>query len=31
MPEIINQDIIDKIVEYAGRGYSKAATARERT
>lgn len=29
MPKIINQDIIDKIAEYARKGYSKSATARE--
>jgi len=29
MPKVITQDDIDKIAEYAGRGYTKAATARE--
>ena len=29
MSKVINQDIIDKIAEYAAKGYSKAATARE--
>ncbi len=29
MPKVINQDIIDKIAEYAEKGYSKAAIAKE--
>ena len=29
MPKVINQDIIDKIAEYAAKGYSKAALAKE--
>ena len=29
MPKVINDDVIDKIAQYAGKGYSKAATARE--
>lgn len=29
MPKIINKDTIDTIAEYAGKGYSKAETARE--
>ncbi|MBA7633245.1 hypothetical protein ES703_40807 [subsurface metagenome] len=29
MPKVITQDDIDKIAEYAGRSYTKAATARE--
>ncbi|MBA7631980.1 hypothetical protein ES703_39520 [subsurface metagenome] len=29
MPKVINQDIIEKIATYAGKGYSKADTARE--
>jgi len=29
MPKVINQDIIDKIAEYAKKNYSKSATARE--
>jgi len=29
MPKVINQDIIGKIAEYAGKNYSKSATAKE--
>lgn len=29
MPKVINKDIIDKIAEYAEKGYSKAAIAKE--
>jgi len=29
MPRIINQDLIDKIAEFAGRGYSKSAAGKE--
>ena len=29
MPKVINQDIIDKIAQYAEKGYSKAAIAKE--
>ncbi len=29
MPKVMNQDIIEKIATYAGRGYSRAETARE--
>ena len=29
MPKIINQDVIDKIAEYAEKGYSKAVIAKE--
>ncbi|GAI00786.1 unnamed protein product, partial [marine sediment metagenome] len=29
MPKVITQDDIDKIAEYAGKNYSKAATAKE--
>jgi transposase-like protein len=29
MPKVITQDDIDKIAEYAGRSYTKAAVARE--
>lgn len=29
MPKVINKDIIEKIVAYAGKNYSKADTARE--
>ncbi len=29
MPKVMNQDIIDKIAEYASKGYSKAAIAKE--
>ena len=29
MPKVINQDVIDKIAEYAGKNYSKSATAKE--
>ena len=29
MPKVITQDIIDKIAEYAGKNYSKSATAKE--
>ncbi len=29
MPKIVNKDIIDTIAEYAGKGYSKAETAKE--
>ena len=29
MPKVINEDIIAKIAEYAGKNYCKAATAKE--
>jgi hypothetical protein len=29
MPKVVTQDLIDKIAEFAGRGYSKSATGRE--
>ena len=29
MPRIVNQDLIAKIAEFAGRGYSKSAAGRE--
>jgi len=29
MPKVINEDIVDKIAEYAGKKYSKSATAKE--
>ena len=29
MPKVVTQDLIDKIAEFAGRGYSKSAIGRE--